>query len=142
MQKVFAETYISNKFNATQAAITAGYSQKTARSQGQRLLTRVYIMTYIKKRIRAILSETELVTMKWVDRVNEIAFSKPNETHDKYGELLGYDYNNQLKALDLLGKYLSLYSDLKISIETEKETLSKEQRREKILQLNKELGNK
>ena len=35
---VFVQTYIANGNNATQAAITAGYSAKTAYSQGQRLL--------------------------------------------------------------------------------------------------------
>lgn len=36
--------------NATKAAIKAGYSKKTARSQAQRLLTNVYIKDAIKKR--------------------------------------------------------------------------------------------
>ena len=35
--------------NATQAAIAAGYSSKTARSQGQRLLTNVDIKTRIEE---------------------------------------------------------------------------------------------
>lgn len=34
----FVNEYLKD-FNATQAAIRAGYSEKTARSQGQRLLT-------------------------------------------------------------------------------------------------------
>jgi phage terminase small subunit len=36
--------------NATQAAIKAGYSKKTARSQGQRLLTKVDIAEALRKR--------------------------------------------------------------------------------------------
>lgn len=46
MQKRFAELYAANP-NATEAAKGAGYSERTARSQGQRLLTNVDIQKYI-----------------------------------------------------------------------------------------------
>ncbi|MBX0319764.1 terminase small subunit [Shouchella clausii] len=39
-QELFVQEYLQC-FNATKAAIAAGYSEKTARSQGQRLLTNV-----------------------------------------------------------------------------------------------------
>lgn len=42
-RKVFVQAYIANGHNATQAAVTAGYSAKTAYSQGQRLLKHVEI---------------------------------------------------------------------------------------------------
>ncbi|MBE6677930.1 MAG: terminase small subunit [Ruminococcaceae bacterium] len=45
-QKRFAEYYAQNP-NATEAAKAAGYSEHTARSQGQRLLTNVDIQKYI-----------------------------------------------------------------------------------------------
>ena len=41
-QKKFVDEYLID-LNATQAAIRAGYSEKTARSIGQRLLTNVDI---------------------------------------------------------------------------------------------------
>lgn len=47
-RRIFAEEYVANFGNATQAAIKAGYSQKTARSQAQRLLTNVDVQEYIK----------------------------------------------------------------------------------------------
>jgi phage terminase small subunit len=40
---VFVQAYIANGHNATQAAITAGFSAKTAYSQGQRLLNNVEV---------------------------------------------------------------------------------------------------
>lgn len=46
-QKKFAELYAANA-NATEAAKAAGYSDKTARSQGQRLLTNADILEYIQ----------------------------------------------------------------------------------------------
>ena len=46
-QQAFVNAY---KGNATEAAIVAGYSEKTARSQGQRMLTNVDIANAIKAR--------------------------------------------------------------------------------------------
>lgn len=47
-QRRFAEHYAANP-NATEAARAAGYSERTARSQGQRLLTNDDIQEYIKE---------------------------------------------------------------------------------------------
>lgn len=49
-QKMFCDEYLID-LNATQAAIRAGYSPKTAYSQGQRLLKNVEVQEYIQKRI-------------------------------------------------------------------------------------------
>ena len=49
-QQRFVEEYCVD-FNATQAAIRAGYSEKTAYSQGQRLLKNVEIQAAIQKRL-------------------------------------------------------------------------------------------
>lgn len=46
-QKRFCDEYLID-LNATQAAIRAGYSAKTARSQGQRLLTNVDVQEYLQ----------------------------------------------------------------------------------------------
>lgn len=50
-QTSFIEAYISNGFNATKAAISAGYSQATARQTGSRLLTNVDIAHEISRRL-------------------------------------------------------------------------------------------
>lgn len=55
-QLTFCEEYIKTN-NATKAAIAAGYSEKTARSQGQRMLTFVDISDYIKSRLDEINAE-------------------------------------------------------------------------------------
>lgn len=55
-QLTFCEEYIKTN-NATKAAIAAGYSERTARSQGQRLLTFVDISDYIKSRLDEINAE-------------------------------------------------------------------------------------
>lgn len=47
-QKKFCLEY-ANTGNATQSAISAGYAEKTARSQGQRLLTQPSVQDYLKQ---------------------------------------------------------------------------------------------
>ena len=49
-QKMFCKEYIVD-FNATQAAIRAGYSKKTAHSQGPRLLDNVGVQAEVKRLI-------------------------------------------------------------------------------------------
>ena len=58
-QKHFADEYIISK-NATQSAIIAGYSEKTAYSIGQRLLKNVEISEYIKKRTEELFDERSM----------------------------------------------------------------------------------
>lgn len=50
-QRRFVDAYCEFGFNATRAAIEAGYSAKTARSQGSRLLTNVDIAAAVSARL-------------------------------------------------------------------------------------------
>lgn len=52
-QRRFLEEYPID-FNATQAAIRAGYSPGSARQQGQRLLTNAYILAEVERRRREL----------------------------------------------------------------------------------------
>lgn len=47
-QRLFCMCYVRNGFNQTQAAIEAGYSEKTAKSQASRLLTNVNLQAYVE----------------------------------------------------------------------------------------------
>ncbi len=58
-QRRFADEYIISR-NATQSAIKAGYSEKTAYSIGQRLLKNVEISEYIKKRTEELFDERSM----------------------------------------------------------------------------------
>lgn len=55
-QQKFADEYIISG-NATDAAIKAGYSKKTARSVGAENLTKPYISEYINKRLEELKEE-------------------------------------------------------------------------------------
>ena len=92
-QKLFVEAYLANP-NATEAAKQAGYSPKTAYSQGQRLLKNVVIKKALDQRVSdAIITADEIL-----NGVKKIAL-KANRDADK------------LKAFELLGKHLVLWTD-------------------------------
>jgi phage terminase small subunit len=94
-QKLFIEAYLANP-NATQAAITAGYSAKTAKSQGQRLLTKVDIQKAVAARVQtAIMTADEVLT--------ELALIAKGD-HAQYK-------SDKLKALELVGKHHKLFTD-------------------------------
>lgn len=63
-KRVFCEVYLISG-NATQAAISAGYSPKTARSQGQHLLTLADVKEYLDQRNQEI-SEANTAQMEEV----------------------------------------------------------------------------
>jgi phage terminase small subunit len=65
-QELFAREYLKD-LNATQAAIRAGYSEKTARSQGNRLLTNVDIQACISE-LKSVRNEQVQVDANYVLR--------------------------------------------------------------------------
>ena len=71
-QRVFIETYLSNGFNGTKAAIIAGYSEKTARQHAAWLLSNPNVKPLLERRVRDLLSDTESMTVQWLKQVNNI----------------------------------------------------------------------
>src|SRR5438876_11616669 len=64
----FVEAYIENGYNATQAAITAGYSAKSARRIGTRLSTNVHIAAEIQRRTKRALEDAQMRTGASMER--------------------------------------------------------------------------
>lgn len=60
--QLFVEAFIGNGGNATQAAIAAGYSEKTAHSQGPRLLEHVEVRRLLAERQAVLRSTLEIST--------------------------------------------------------------------------------
>jgi phage terminase small subunit len=73
-QRSFIEEYLVD-LNATQAALRAGYSEKTAYSQGQRLLKNVEIQDIIQERMKERSKRTEVTSDRVVEELAKIAFS-------------------------------------------------------------------
>lgn len=83
----FVEAYIGNGGNATEAAKAAGYSPKTAYSQGGRLLKRVEVAKAIAER-RAELAETHgLTTDRILRECARIAFYDPRKLFKDDGSM-------------------------------------------------------
>lgn len=85
-QRRFAEEYIVD-LNATQAAIRAGYSAKTAKQQGQRLLTNVDVQRHLSA-AQAERSKRTKVDADWVlQRLTEEAKADLADIYDENGNL-------------------------------------------------------
>jgi phage terminase small subunit len=86
-QTLFTKEYLVD-LNATQSAIRAGYSKKTARSQGQRLLTNVDIQELIQEETRKKFNEVDLTAKKVLDEIIKLAFANIKNIYDEKGNLL------------------------------------------------------
>lgn len=127
-QKIFCDEYIIS-LNATQAAIKAGYSKKTARKIAAENLTKPVIQNYISERmeqkessliatqdevlqyltsvLRGESQTTDTVLVRIGDGCQEV-----QEVEKKPSE------KDRLKAAELLGKRYGLYTD-KISADVD-----------------------
>jgi len=68
-QRAFVEHYLACNFNATEAAKRAGYSEKTAYSQGQRLLKNVEVTAIVSQR----LAEAAMTADEALARLSDMA---------------------------------------------------------------------
>ena len=99
-QTLFCQEYIID-LNSAQAAIRAGYSVKTARTIGSRLLTNVDIAEKIQQ-LSAKHAENVGITAEWVlNGIKELT-DRLIETEDPKAAYKGYE---------LGGKYLTLFSE-------------------------------
>ncbi|MED3888158.1 terminase small subunit [Priestia aryabhattai] len=76
-QQRFVEEYLVD-LNATQAALRAGYSEKTARAIGQQNLTKLYIQQEIQKRMNKRSEKTEITAERILEELGAIAFQDVN----------------------------------------------------------------
>lgn len=84
-QKLFALEYLQSG-NATQAAIAAGYSKKTARSIGSENLTKPDIQRLLKKTRSEILKNAELNLENAVVQLDAVVNFDPRKAHGKSPE--------------------------------------------------------
>lgn len=73
-QRLFCDEYLID-LNATQAAIRAGYSERTAAAQAARLLTNVKVQEYVQQRQRDRVERTEITQDRVLRELAIIAFS-------------------------------------------------------------------
>lgn len=73
-QKKFVEEYLVD-LNATQAAIRAGYSKKTAKEQGYRLLTNIHIESAVQETRNKDSENCGITREKWLNELALCGFS-------------------------------------------------------------------
>ena len=102
-QKTFADEYIRNSGNATQAAIAAGYSKKTAAYIGAENLKKPYIAAYIAERQKEIES-SRICDLKEIQEFRSRVMR--GEEKDAFGLDIGA--GDRLKAANDLEKALTI----------------------------------
>jgi phage terminase small subunit len=124
-KRVFVREYLKD-LNATQAAIRTGYSEKSARKQGNRLTTDADVAALIKAAMDKRAAESELsakyvidVIRETVDRCRQATPVKDKKGNQVFVETpLGdtaaaYTFESAavLKGSELLGKHLGIFTD-------------------------------
>jgi phage terminase small subunit len=99
-QERFCQEYLVD-LNATQAAMRAGYSAKTANEQGSRLLANVSVALHIDGLKKKRSESTGITAEKVLTRIDRIA-TVSEETGDMQAAL---------RANELLGKHLKLFTE-------------------------------
>lgn len=97
-QQLFIEHYLVS-FNATRAAVDAGYSEKTAHAIGQENLRKPIIKEVVDARVREIIAQTDdkraYLIKFWQDTIDSPTTSE----------------NGRIKASELLAKYMKMFVD-------------------------------
>ena len=109
-QRKFADEYIISG-NATQAAIKAGYSEKTATQVGAENLRKPYIKSYIDERLKEIESEKTATQQEVLEYLTSVMRGEQREqTLIGAGQglqektYIDVSAKDRLKAADLLNK--------------------------------------
>ena len=138
-QKLFCKYYLIS-LNATDAAIKAGYSKKTAQEQSSRLLSNVMVQKYLQSEQNKRAEKLEITADRVISEIAKLAFANTTdileitdhgvaikdltkldttciagaeEVFDKEGIRLGVKVklHDKTKNLELLGRHLGLFKD-------------------------------
>lgn len=99
-QALFIKAYVSNGHNGARAAITAGYSKKTAKEMACENLTKPHIVQE-KDRLMSKLADSVGLSAEYVlKKLKDITQLNPEENG-----------NTVMKAIELAGKHHSLFTE-------------------------------
>lgn len=99
-EELFIRCYLKKNFNASKAAVLAGYSVKTAAAIGSEILRKPHVKAAISKLIDELLdSEMSGLKRQVIGKYKDIAFGK------------GASAGDRIRALDSLSRYLHLFEE-------------------------------
>ncbi|EKN3386132.1 TPA: terminase small subunit [Yersinia enterocolitica] len=128
-QELFCREYLKD-LNATQAAIRAGYSEKTAQVQSSRLLSNVMVQQRVselaaERNIRVgidadyVLRQAVKLHERCMQEVEPITDRRGEEITDEDGKtIFGFDAKGAAAALKLVGEHISVQA-FKVNVKTE-----------------------
>lgn len=110
-QERFVEEYLVD-LNATQAAIRAGYSAKTAEWQGPQLLGKSHVAAAVQARRRVISERTMRSVADVLADIGRVRDDAMRLVEDpRTGEQCMVSHKDALKALELEGKHLGAFQE-------------------------------
>lgn len=139
-QQRFVQEFLID-LNATQAAIRAGYSTRTANEQGARLLAKVSVRSAVEDGQKAREKRTGITQDRVLNEIARVAFSdkrrlmswgpsgvvlmdsetltdddaanvsEVSETTSATGGSIKLKTHDKIKALELLGRHLGMFTD-------------------------------
>ena len=109
-QQRFCDEYLID-LNATQAAIRAGYSEKTAKSIGHENLTKPDVIAYLSERQKEREIRTQITQDNVLRDIDKIKADAMTKISDREGNLSMNNHPAALKACELLGKHLGMFKD-------------------------------
>lgn len=116
-QRRFCDEYLID-CNATQAAIRAGYSKKTANEQAARLLANVNIKSYIDEQLERIHNEKTADAQEVLEYLTSVMRGEHTEqtlklVGDGIQDITEIDVaaKERLKAAELIGKRYGIWKD-------------------------------
>ena len=112
-QETFCREYVLD-FNATQAAIRAGYAEAGSRTQGSRLLAHPNIQARIEELKGERYEKLDISKERILGELSDVAFVELEEKAPGVHEVNPrnrVDMAHKLKALEMLGRYHTMFSD-------------------------------
>jgi Terminase small subunit len=106
----FVAEYLCD-LNASQAAIRAGYSRKTAGSQGERLLKDVEVCQVINERMKERSERTGVTADKVIIELARVAFSDIGDAFDNNGDLkqpneMSEDISRAIARMEMIDRFV------------------------------------
>lgn len=119
-QEKFCREYVVD-YNAAQAAIRAGYSEKTAKQIGQQNLTKLDLLARVRElqaeQAKRLCISADWVVMQWVEvykrcmQVEPVMIWDYEEKCKVHSGEYTFDSKGALNALEMIGKHLGMFKE-------------------------------
>lgn len=119
-QERFCQEYVID-YNGKQAALRAGYQERSARQQASRLLTNAAVLARVrelqKEQVERLAISQDYVVLQLLEtyqrclEVTPVLRFDPSTGQMEETGMYQFDSKGALRALELIGKHLGMYND-------------------------------